>query len=248
MADYGQIAEFAAETAIGLIVANAISNTQSQYYSLAQAYFNMYQTQREFYFNTFQNSGELPFSNEQFGIQFYAPDYVGLDNTGYFPPGVWWLFNQIAPTRISVSASTPSYYSSRYTPDFQTPATELQPSATYSQTYAVETAEIMDDWNSYFNRYEEHKRDVFNERRWANRMGSLSYGVKEAYAVERELGTSFAVYDKAQGELTSEYDTVLNGLATSFAYSRMQKSVRENLGVVPQYQQNSFLTSIYPNG
>lgn len=241
MADYFQgaavIAEAAAEIAVGI----ALSNAQSTYNSIANNYYNIYNTQRTYYFTTFQDQGEAPFATEQFGIQFYNPDYVGNNNVGYFPPGVWYLFKDQLTARINaIGTGTSGFggywalYSSRYTSVSEN-----------SGTFAMETASILDDWNSYQNRYEEHKRDVFNERRWANRMGSLSYGVKEAYIVERELGTSFEVYDQAQGQLISSYDTILNGLSTSIGYKNMQKAIRDNLGSVPGYQTNSALDNIY---
>jgi len=247
MADYFQGAELAAETAIGFLVANAINDTQGDYNDLATNYFNLYQTQRQFYFNNFQLNGEAPFATEQFGIVFYNPDYVGVFNTGYFPPGAWYLFNPELTNRLLLLGSTTvnGYwrgYASRYTPYGNVIHQEI------SGTFDMEVASILDDWNSYMNRYEEHKRDVFNERRWANRMGSLSYGVKEAYTVERGLGTAFADFDQAQGQLISADSTILNGLATFAGYRHMQKGIREDLGSVPDYQSPSFLTHVVPNG
>lgn len=246
MADYFQGAEFVAETAIGFLVANAINNVESDYHDLATNYFNLYQTQRQFYYNHFQLSGEAPFATEQFGITFYAPDYIGVFHTGYLPPGVWFLFNPQLTNRVTALGSTSiggywSSYASRYTPTTASVAFEV------SGTFAAEVASILDDWNSYMNRYEEHKRDVLNERRWTSQMGSLSYGVKEAYTVERGLGTAFSDFDEAQGRLISADSTVLNGLATFAGYRSMQKALRDDLGTVPEYQNSSFLTHVIPN-
>jgi hypothetical protein len=246
MADYFQGAELAAETAIGFLVANEINNVQSKYNDLATDYFNLYQTQRQFYYNNFQLNGEAPFATEQFGITFYAPDYTGTFHTGYFPPGAWFLFNPEVTNRVAALGTNTANgywadYANRYTPTSIAPAFEV------SSTFATELASILDDWNSYMNRYEEHKRDVFNERRWANRMGSLSYGVKEAYTVERGLGTAFGDFDEAQGHLISADATLLNGLSTFAGYRSMQKALREDLGTVPEYQNSSFLTHVIPN-
>jgi len=246
MADYGQIAEFAAETVVGFLVANAVNNVQNDYNNLATNYFNLYQTQRNFYFNNFQLNGEAPFATEQYGITFYTPDYIGVFHSGYFPPGTWYFFNFEINNRLNLIGSpiADGYwpgYASRYTPNSDAIQLEI------SGTFNMEVAAILDDWNSYMNRYEEHKRDVFNERRWANQMGSLSYGVKEAYTVERGMGTAFSDYDKAQGQLISADSTVLNGLATFAGYRQMQKALRDDLGTVPDYQNTSFMTHVIPN-
>jgi len=247
MADYFQGAEFAAETAIGFLVANAINDVQNDYNTLATNYFTDYQTQREFYFSNFQLSGEAPFATEQFGVIFYDPDYIGVFNTGYFPPGAWYLFRPELANRLGALGDTfvDGYwqtFASRYTPGGVTINQEI------SGTFAVDVGSIRDDWDSYMNRYEEHKRDVWNEKRWADQMGSLSYGVKEAYSVERGLGTSFGVFDEAQGKLISADSSLVNGLATFAGYRQMQKALRDDLGTVPTYQTPSgFLTNAIPN-
>jgi hypothetical protein len=239
MADIFQGAEFAAETAFSAVILGSLGSVQSAYQTLAQNYYNMYQTQRQFYFNVFQNGGELPFANEQFGIAFYSPDYLGVDNIGYFPPGAFYLFNQELSVRGGFLGATIERYNSRYAPG-------SGGSIENSLTFNMETANIADSWIDYMNRYEEHKRDVFNERRWANRMGSLSFGVKEAYTVEQGLATSFYEFDQAQGNLVSSENSILNGLATFVGDRVSQRNLRNELGTVPNYQTSNFLTNVLP--
>lgn len=240
MADYGEIAEAAAEIALEAALVIAINNVQNDYFDLATKYYNDYSAQRQFYFDNFQLQGEAPFATEQFGISFYIPDYVGLFNTGYFPPGTWYLFGPQITLRKNVfgntSAGTWKRFADRYAATQDT------------SSYIMDLASTFDDWSSYQNRYEEHRRDVFNERKWANEVGALSFGVKEAYIVERGLATSFADFDKAQGELVSEESTVANGLATFAGYRKMQKALELDLGTDPNYQEHSFLRNIIPNG
>jgi hypothetical protein len=253
MTDAAQAAEFLAEAGGYIAVQIAINNVNNQYQTLASNYFNDYQAQRNFYFSTFQASGEAPFATEQFGVPFYAPDYVGHNSafyggpTGYFPPGAWFFFNTVLTNRIGAIGSSSAFgywqrYASRYTANGNSINLEN------SSTFAMESASIVDDWNSYMNRYEEHKRDVWNEKRWADQMGSLSYGVKEAYTVERGLGTAFWQFDEAQGQMISADATLGNGLATFAGYRQMQKSLREDLGTVPDYQDNAFMTNVIPQG
>jgi hypothetical protein len=241
MADIGQIAEAAAELALAGAVTIALGIAQSKYNDIASDYYTLYKIQRDFYFDNFQLSGEAPFATEQFGVPFYVPDYVGTFHAGYLPPGVWNLYYPQALNRIS-ALGTPSSngYWKRYGSRYNAPQEQ-------GGSYFMDLANTLDDWASYQNRYEEHKRDIFNERRWASQMGSLSYGVKEAYTVERGLGTSFQVFDEAAGQLISEDSTILNGLSTFAGYRQMQKALREDLGTVPQYQSSSFLTNVAPN-
>jgi hypothetical protein len=240
MVDAFQGLEYVVDLALSIAITAQLANVQSSYDTLAKNYFILYQTQRNFYFSNFQLSGEAPFATEQFGIPFYTPDYVGLFNTGYFPPGVWYLFNPEIAIREQAFGGPSLYgYWARMAARYGTTQND-------GGSVEVDFACILDDWNSYQNRYEEHKRDVFNERRWANQQGSLSYGVKEAYTVERGLATSFSIFDEAQGQLISEDDTLMNGLATFAGYRQIQKALREDLGTVPNYQSNSFLTNVIP--
>lgn len=233
MADYFQGVEVAAETAAYVLFELFLNNINDAYNDLARDYYNDYYDQRNFYYTKFQIGGEAPFAAEQFGIQFYVPDYFGMDNVGYFPPGVWFLFNPQLTNRKAMmgDASTEGYwkrFTERYSPNVASTVLD-------TSSYAIDTASIFDDWNSYMNRYEEHKRDVFNERRWANRMGTLSFGVKQAYSVERGLATSFDTFDKAQGEIVSEVNTIANGLATFAGYRQMQGALQKELGTSPAY-------------
>ena len=243
MADYFQGLEYGVDLAASVVIGLKLSSVQSAYNQLAQNYFNDYQSQREFYFNVFQTQGEAKFNTEQFGIPFYSPTYAATFYTGsVFPPSAMYLFNpQIYNRKAALGAvdtdGTWFRFGSRYA-ILNDPNTQE-----VTGSFGMDVADIFDDWFSYMFRYEEHKRDVFNERRWANQMGSLSYGVKEAYAVEREMGTSFEVYDKAQGQLISADDTLLNGLATFAGYRQMQKDVKADLGTLPDYQDSSFLYS-----
>lgn len=176
---------------------------QAKYLNLAEDYYDLYKDQRDFYYNNFQGQGELPFTNEQFGVAPYNPDYIGVFHVGILPPGALYLFNPLIALRRSFVS-----------PSWTRKARMYNSQLEVSGSYAADTAAIADDWYSYMFRYEEHKRDVFNERRWANQMDALSYGVKEAANVERGLATSFAVFDEAQGQVVSEINSVGNGLST----------------------------------
>jgi hypothetical protein len=240
MADWGKIASDAIQSGIAIIIAARLRSVQEEYTRISISYYSHYYQLREFYFNTFETQGEGPFTYEQFSIPFYVPDYVGTFRSGYFPPGAWYLFNSELSFRINAigSNSVAGYwqgYARRYSPYG---ALTLDTSS-----YAMDLACVLDDWNSYMNRYEEHKRDVLNERRWASQIGALQFGTKEGYAIERGLATSFEIFDTAQGQLTSSLDTIANGLATHAGYRRMQEALENDLGTNPILMNNFFLES-----
>ena len=199
------------------------------YINLANNYYADYSVMRNFYYNTFQQQGELPFTNETFGLAFYAPDYIGVNNVGYLPPGAWYLFNPELVSRTANITATQGRYGSRYSAPL-----EVAGSA------PMDVASITDDWNSYMNRYEEHKRDVFNARWWASRMDALSYGNKEAAMTERGLATSFAVFDNASGELESNINSIGNGLASYRNYVNTVKDLSKDFDNVPFEQRSYF--------
>jgi hypothetical protein len=239
MTDWAEAASAAVQLASSLIVVDTLRKVQNEYNALAKKYYSNYEVQRRFYSETFQLAGEGPFVYEQFDIPFYEPDYFGMDSVGYFSPGAWFLFRPQLDNRINAMGNdqVPGYwkrFAKRYNP--------IQSAITLDMSsYALDVASINDDWNSYMNRYEEHKRDVLNERRWANQVGALGFSIKTGEQIERGLATAFSVFDKAQGQLTSSLDTIGNGLASSFGYKRMQNALKDELGTVPMYDGHFFL-------
>jgi hypothetical protein len=223
--------------AVGIVL--KLRAIQSRYNVIATKYYSHFKQQRDFYYNTFQMQGEGPFVFEQFGIAFYNPDYYGMNNTGYLTPGAWFLFNPQITNRMVMmgNQNIEGYwkrFAERYSPNVASTVLD-------TSSYAIDVASVNDDWNSYMNRYEEHKRDVLNERRWANMVNALDYGTKTGSQIERGMATSFDVFDTAQGQLVSSLDTIGNGLATSFGYRRMQTALKDELGTVPMYDGHFFL-------
>jgi hypothetical protein len=206
---------------------------------MALQQYDNYSMQRQFYFDHFQMQGEGPFVYEQFGIYLYIPDYIGIDY-GYslWPPGALFMFRPELQARINFlgAVGTNGYW--------QSYARRYNPYGSFtldSSSRDMDVANIRDDWTSYMFRYEEHKRDVLNERRWASQMGALSYGVKEAYEVAEGLAVSFDIFDKAQGDLINEGNTALNGLATFAGYRQIQKALDKDLGSDPTLYDHFFL-------
>lgn len=199
MSDWGQMADSLADAATGIALAAVSLIVSNQYVDLADNYETLYEDQRLFYYNNFQANGELPFNSELFMVPFYVPLYSGATSASSL-----YYFN---PELAAVKANwQPSFQ--RHLQMFNVEnLNPLVPSA-------ADLAGIIDDWDSYYFRYEEHRRDVYNARRFAQQMDSLSYGVKEGAMVERGLASSFAVFDEASGQLSSFVSSVGNGLST----------------------------------
>ncbi len=220
MGDISGAAVIAADTAAGAAFAILITLVASDYIDLANDYYDLYKEQRNYYYNTFQQLGELPLTNELYGVPFYVPLYVQSGT---------WVSNGI------VTNSSLFYY---------TPQAAFQANTVYGTTLfnhlkmynsnfvlnvpaLIELSEISDDWRTYFYRYEEHRRDVYNARRYAQQMDADSFGVKEGAQIERGLATSFAAFDEAQGRLVSAMDNSVDDLATHIGYRRQIKESLE---------------------
>ena len=210
MADYGMIASDIIDAAVGLAIVALSDWVERSYINLANGYYQLYSQQGDFYYNNFQANGELPLNTELFAVPFYVPLYSGANpssSLAYFNPQL-------------------QFQTSNWQPTFQNHLNMFNSQdANPRVPSAVGLAEISDDWGSYYFRYEEHRRDVYNLRRYAQQMDSLSYGVKEAAMVERGLASSFAVFDEANGQLVSSINTMGNGIMGFMGANRANGSL-----------------------
>lgn len=219
MSDTFEAAVIAADTAAGAAYAALMTVIGFQYVDLANNYYDLYKEQRNFYYNNFQAAGELPFNTELYAVPFYVPLYdpsgTYLNNGTTLNSSLFYYTNEV------------NIVANNFTETFQNHlrmfnSGDVNPAV---PTF-IDLSEIGDDWLSYMFRFEEHRRDVTNSRRFAQNMDSLSYGVKEGAMVERGLATSFLVFDEAQGQLVSSINTLADGY---FGYSAYRKEVKEIL-------------------
>lgn len=218
MGDATTAAIIAADTAAGAAFAILIGLVASDYIGLANDYYHLYRDQRNFYYNTFQQQGELPFTNEQYNTPFYVPLYDASGtwvNNGVTTHSSLYYYRPQAQQEANVYATTFFNHLKMYNSNFLVNVPAL-----------FEISEISDDWATYFYRYEEHRRDVYNARRYAQQMDALSYGVKEGTQIERGLATSFAQFDEAQGRMVSALDTSVDDI---FAYTAYRRQIHEAL-------------------
>lgn len=211
MADTFQGAALSIDVVVGAAYAIFMAYTAQNYIDLARDYYRLYQDQRLYYYNNFQLHGEAPLNSEVFAIPFYIPDYVGVT------PG----------SSLYYFSSELNFQKANFAPSF---ANHLRMFNSQDMSPAVpsdvDLAEITDDWNSYYFRYEEHKRDAHNARRYAQMMDSSAYGVKEGASIERGLAASFQQFDEANGQLVSSVNHAADGY---FGYSAYSKNVNEML-------------------
>lgn len=236
MADYGQIAANIADAAAGLAYAAVMTYVANNYVDLANDYFDLYQHQRQFYYSNFQLNGEAPINFELFGVPFYVPLYNGA--LVYVSNGV------ITNSSLFYYNAEETFLVTNFTETFQNHlkmfnSADLTPKVPRD----LDFAEIGDDWRSYFFRYEEHRRDVYNARRYEQQMDSLSYGVKEGAMVQRGLATSFERFDSANGELTGSINSLANGY---FGYTAYRKEAKELMEIPKAERQQE--RSIFSSG
>lgn len=221
MGDATTAAIIAADTAAGVAFAILITLVANDYIDLANDYYHLYRDQRNFYYNNFQLQGEAPLTNELYGVPFYVPLYDS---------GGTWVSNGIV-THSSLFYYRPQAFFQANTVFGTTLPNHLlmfNSSLLLQVPVLFELSEISDDWATYFYRYEEHRRDVYNVRRYAQNMDALSFGVKEGAQIERALGTSFAVFDEAQGRLVNAMNSTVDDVTSHIGYVRQ---IREQLEV-----------------
>lgn len=211
----------AADTAAGIAYAALIVYISSSYVGLANNYYKLYKEQRDFYYNNFQAAGEGPLNAELYAVPFYVPLYD--------PSGTYVNNGTTLNSSLFYYTNEVNIVANNFTETFQNHlrmfnSADINPAV---PTF-IDLSEIGDDWLSYMFRFEEHRRDVTNVRRFAQQMDSLSYGVKEGAMVERGLATSFLVFDEAQGQLVSSVNTLADGY---FGYSAYKKEVKELLEI-----------------
>lgn len=221
MADTFEAAVIAADTAAGVAYAILMAYVSDSYISLANDYYDLYKGQRDFYYNNFQAAGESPFNAQVYATPFYVPLYD--------PSGVYTNNGTTLNSSLFYYTAEVTTLANNFTETFRNHlrmfnSDDLSPNVPTS----IDLSEIGDDWLSYMFRYEEHRRDVYNARRYEQQMDSLSYGVKEGAMVERGLATSFLTFDEAQGQLVSSVNTLADGY---FGYSAYRKEVKELLEV-----------------
>jgi hypothetical protein len=221
-------------SAAAIITAFGSLYIQSRYNTLANNYYNLYKTQRDFYYNNFQTGGEAPLltqvftnplaGNGQSGTS-YTPQYLaqaanvaGFDTQGAFSSD-WWQFHTNMYNDAPFSyANNPRGYAV----------------SGIGEPEALDKAAIIDDYDTYLYRYEEHRKDVYDERTWEWQNQALNFGVKQASVVESGLAMSFKFLDEADGNLADWFSTQSNGLARQSGYRQSLQSASQQLAASTQ--------------
>jgi hypothetical protein len=201
----------------------------NDYINLAKNYRDIYARHRNFYYSYFQDGGSdlahtergllfevftnplLP--NNQSGTSYQsqynpqAQDILQFFGTTIMGQG-WWIqhANMASTMPFLLGLDSIGNY-------FIVPTV---PGAPYDVDYAASIA----DYQTYMFRYEEHRKDVYDERtvEWQNQ--ALNFGVKQASIVESGLGTSFKFIDAANNGLADFYAAQANGIIKNIAFRR----------------------------
>lgn len=207
---------FADASAAAILAGLASAGVAILYQQLAQKYYDLYDHQRTFYYNNFQNNvmGELGLIQQTQALPIYTPQYdpqaanfASFQIEGMFsgidtPTYQWWnLHANMYHDDIFLTN-----YGAYGTPTNIGPGVNL------------DNASITADFDTYLYRYEEHRTDVYVERRWEWQNQSLNFGVKQANVVQSGLATSFGFIDTATGTMSDFFATQANGLSRYGSY------------------------------
>ena len=218
-----------------LDVAAAVVNTAietyvaEQYIDLSKKYRRLYQHSWDFYNNNFQIFGEATLvdqvfnhplaGNGQANALFYVPQYAQQWNNvnvfraqGAFSR-FWWQnhANMYADAPLNFGCDP------RGNPIAVGEPEQLDIYAT------------VDDSDSYLYRYEEHLKDVYDERTWEWQNEALNYGVKQANIVQTGYATSFEYMDHASTNLSDWFGQQADGFMAHHNYLVAQKEAAEKL-------------------
>jgi hypothetical protein len=217
----------AADISIAGIVAALLSaGVAFEYQQLAEDYYDIYDRQRQFYYANFQNNsnGELGLLAQTFSIPLYTPQYTpqatvveAFASSGAFS-GKWWQ------DRANMYHDAP----------FTTSLNAYGNTSVNGEPESLDLGAIVSDFDTYFYRYEEHRQDVYNERRWEWQNQALNFGVKQASVVESGLATSFKFLDEASENMGDWFATQSNGLSKQSAYRSSLASTSAKLSASSQ--------------
>lgn len=210
----------AAQAAISLAV-------EELYLDLASDYYDLYKTQRDFYYNNFANYNngnpigfEAEYTNQVFDNPLLPQ---GQSGTLYQP--------QYVPQNALVSnfadpLSSPNFYKEWWL-NHTNMYGDIELNETNGSPIGWEPDEIdlqatISDFSTYLDRYEEHRKDVYDERTWEWQNQALNFSVKQASVVQSGLATSFGFLDEASGGLADWFATQANGLSTYSSYRKAE--------------------------
>lgn len=215
---------FVEDIALALLMKSTY-DISDDYIGLAKSYYGIYQRQRQFYYNNFQTGAysELGLLNQVFNTPllpngltgaFYTPQYENQRHD----------INLLATTQIA-NIEWWERHSQMYGDNYFFTGNDGygRPLST-GEPYALDYNATIDDYSNYLFRYEEHRKDVYDERSWEWQNQALNVGVKQANLVESGLATSFKFLDTAMNGMADFYSTQANGIAS---YAGYRKSLAE---------------------
>lgn len=205
-------AEQIALDAVALVTAIAELYLQTQYIDLANDYFDLYKRQRQFYYDNFQGA-------TGFEVQFADLAFV----TPLLPQGQSGTSYQKQYTQQNALISnfaSPLTLDNFYKVWWANHANMYGDVPLTAEPDVLDLQATIDDYSTYLDRYEEHRKDVYDERTWEWQNQSLNLGVKQATVVQSGLATSFAFLDETSTGLADWFATQSNGLSTYSAYRK----------------------------
>ena len=227
--DAYEIALGLADVAGALLTVAAEFIIQNKYIQLSENYRDMYGGSWTFYNQQFQINGEALLVDQVFNnplggngeanTPFYTPQYAQQWNNvnvfraqGAFSR-FWWQnhANMYADAPLNFGCDP------RGNP------------ITVGEPEQLDIYATVDDADSYLYRYEEHRKDVYDERSWEWQNQSLNFAIKQATMVQSGIATSFKYMDEASGNVADWFATQSDGLSQYSQYKNADAKANELL-------------------
>jgi len=142
----------------------------------ARAYYNLYNSQRQFYFSVFQTGAEAPLATSVYNTPIPVLNYAAQRNELYLPTGVfggamgdtlgWWTRRG---AMFGEAQGNPTIYAEEYAPD---------------------RILTLGHWTNIMYRYEESLFDTLSDQRWDHRMKLHNVALKEQSKVISGLASA----------------------------------------------------------
>src|SRR5579872_2263611 len=221
------------DIAEALLIQNSF-DISDDYLSLAKNYYKIYQTQRNFYYNNFQDGGsDTAYTERGLLNQVFNNPLQGNGQTGisYVPQ-----YTQQANNAADFSnrrLSNPEWWVNHA--NMYNDTNFIYGLDAYGANIAigspsdVDNAAKLDDFDTYLYRYEEHRKDVYDERTWEWQNQVLNFAVKQASVVESGLATSFKFLNSATNTMADFFATQANGVSKYAAFRKSYTDVSQQL-------------------
>lgn len=211
--DLVEIATQVVEAAAG--IASVITAFKSL--GLAEKYYDLYVSQRNFYYDTFQTGLEAPLAAEIYADTPYALSYVGRLAAAS---------NAISGPYGGQSTNAAAWWA-RHGEVYNTPNDPR-----LVKELPFDLARVRSDWSNYLFRFEEQFYDTVSDIRFRKRVALHNIGIKQGTAVAASLDSALDQYITHIDDFGNQLATYGNGIAKYAGYKRGMADTADNFSAM----------------